>query len=188
MQHRGLNSPGLIKGWAKLSQTLPPLDPSAIAAAPTPVPGRSRKPKRLCGAPRSWARRGDLRNRLRPLGQAPYRHVRRSDAHHYGPHRVPASDRDAIKTRLICFSDDMDGMRKIPDNVPSREALEPYLQMPLTAVPDPWTNEFPSFGEHNNAMLRRSSIPSGSITNSQAPPILQVGQVRSHAAARARTL
>ena len=63
--------------------------------------------------------------------------------------------RDQIKTRLLCFSDDMDGMRKIPDNVPSREFLEPYLQMPLTSVPDPWTNEYASFGEHNNAMLRR---------------------------------
>ncbi len=63
--------------------------------------------------------------------------------------------RDEIPTRLICFSDDMDGMRKIPDNVPSRAFLEPYLQRPLTAVPDPWTNEFTSFGDHNNAMLRR---------------------------------
>jgi lysyl-tRNA synthetase class 1 len=62
--------------------------------------------------------------------------------------------RDQVPTRLLCFSDDMDGMRKIPDNVPSREFLEPYLQMPLTSVPDPWTNEFTSFGEHNNAMLR----------------------------------
>ncbi len=63
--------------------------------------------------------------------------------------------RDQVPTRLLCFSDDMDGMRKIPDTVPSKEAMEPYLQMPLTAVPDPWTNEFPSFGDHNNAMLRR---------------------------------
>ena len=63
--------------------------------------------------------------------------------------------RDEIETRLICFSDDMDGMRKIPDNVPSKAFLEPYLQMPLTSVPDPWTNEFTSFGDHNNAMLRR---------------------------------
>ena len=63
--------------------------------------------------------------------------------------------RDEIPTRLLCFSDDMDGMRKIPDNVPSRAALEPYLQMPLTSVPDPWTNEYESFGAHNNAMLRR---------------------------------
>jgi lysyl-tRNA synthetase class 1 len=63
--------------------------------------------------------------------------------------------RDEIPTRLLCFSDDMDGMRKIPDNVPSKAALEPYLQMPLTSVPDPWTNEFDSFGAHNNAMLRR---------------------------------
>ena len=60
-----------------------------------------------------------------------------------------------VETRLICFSDDMDGMRKIPDNVPDRAFLEPYLHMPLTSVPDPFTNEFPSFGHHNNAMLRR---------------------------------
>jgi lysyl-tRNA synthetase class 1 len=63
--------------------------------------------------------------------------------------------RDQIPTRLICFSDDMDGMRKIPDNVPDRAALEPYLQRPLTSVPDPWTGRYPSFGDHNNAMLRR---------------------------------
>jgi lysyl-tRNA synthetase class 1 len=63
--------------------------------------------------------------------------------------------RDEVPTRLICFSDDLDGMRKIPDTVPSREAMEPHLQKPLTSVPDPWTNEYGSFGEHNNAMLRR---------------------------------
>jgi len=60
-----------------------------------------------------------------------------------------------VKTRLLCFSDDMDGMRRIPDNVPDRAFLEPYLHMPLTRVPDPFTNEYPSFGDHNNAMLRR---------------------------------
>ncbi|SFZ86268.1 lysyl-tRNA synthetase, class I [Devosia enhydra] len=63
--------------------------------------------------------------------------------------------RDQVPTRLLCFSDDMDGMRKIPDTVPSKEAMEPHLQKPLTSVPDPWTNQYPSFGAHNNAMLRR---------------------------------
>ena len=63
--------------------------------------------------------------------------------------------RDQVPTRLLCFSDDLDGMRKIPDTVPSKEAMEPHLQKPLTSVPDPWTNEFDSFGHHNNAMLRR---------------------------------
>ncbi len=59
-----------------------------------------------------------------------------------------------IPTRLICFSDDMDGMRKVPDNVPDPAALREHLQKPLTAVPDPFgTHE--SFGHHNNAMLRR---------------------------------
>ena len=59
-----------------------------------------------------------------------------------------------IPTRLICFSDDLDGMRKVPDNVPNREMLAEHLHKPLTAVPDPFgTHE--SFGHHNNAMLRR---------------------------------
>ncbi len=59
------------------------------------------------------------------------------------------------KTRLLCFSDDMDGMRKIPDTVPDKKALEPYIQMPLTKVPNPFGGDYPSFGDHNNAMLRR---------------------------------
>ncbi|SDE25527.1 lysyl-tRNA synthetase, class I [Paracoccus isoporae] len=59
-----------------------------------------------------------------------------------------------IPTRLICFSDDMDGMRKVPENVPQQELLRENLQKPLTAVPDPF-GEYESFGHHNNAMLRR---------------------------------
>jgi lysyl-tRNA synthetase class 1 len=62
---------------------------------------------------------------------------------------------DKVKTRLLCFSDDLDGMRKIPDNVPDRKALEPYLHMPLTSVPNPFGGDYESFGHHNNAMLRR---------------------------------
>ncbi|MAC78280.1 MAG: lysine--tRNA ligase [Rhodobacteraceae bacterium] len=59
-----------------------------------------------------------------------------------------------IPTRLICFSDDMDGMRKIPGNVPHQERLKEDIQKPLTSVFDPF-EEFESFGHHNNAMLRR---------------------------------
>ncbi len=59
-----------------------------------------------------------------------------------------------IPTRLICFSDDLDGMRKVPGNVPDPEALQDYLQLPLTSVPDPFGTH-DSFGDHNNAMLRR---------------------------------
>ena len=60
----------------------------------------------------------------------------------------------SIPIKLIAFSDDMDGLRKIPDNVPNSDNLEPYLNKPLTEVPDPFgTHE--SFGHHNNAMLRR---------------------------------
>ena len=62
---------------------------------------------------------------------------------------------DKVPTRLLCFSDDMDGMRKIPDNVPDRAFLEPYLHRPLTAVPNPFGGDYASFGDHNNAMLCR---------------------------------
>ena len=56
-------------------------------------------------------------------------------------------------TRLIAFSDDMDGLRKVPDNVPNREMLAEHLGKPLTKVPDPF-GKFESFAHHNNAMLR----------------------------------
>ncbi len=57
------------------------------------------------------------------------------------------------KTRLICVSDDMDGMRKVPDNLPNQEMLSGYLQKPLTVVPDPFgTHE--SYGAHMNARLQ----------------------------------
>jgi lysyl-tRNA synthetase, class I len=59
------------------------------------------------------------------------------------------------KTRLVCFSDDMDGLRKVPDNVPNKEMLTSHLGKPLSAIPDPFSNEYPSFAAHNNARLRR---------------------------------
>jgi lysyl-tRNA synthetase class 1 len=58
-----------------------------------------------------------------------------------------------LPTRLFAFSDDMDGLRKVPDNVPQRDMLQRYIGMPLTSVPDPFGTH-PSFGEHNNAKLR----------------------------------
>ncbi|QDL93421.1 lysine--tRNA ligase [Paroceanicella profunda] len=58
-----------------------------------------------------------------------------------------------IPTRLLCFSDDMDGLRKVPGNVPNREELALDLDLPLTKVRDPFGTH-PSFGEHNNARLR----------------------------------
>jgi len=60
---------------------------------------------------------------------------------------------DKIKTRLIAFSDDMDGLRKVPDNVPNKEMVAQHLGKPLTKVPDPFGTH-PSFAEHNNARLR----------------------------------
>jgi lysyl-tRNA synthetase class 1 len=59
---------------------------------------------------------------------------------------------DAIPTKLIVFSDDMDGLRKIPDNVPNRHILEEDRDKPVTAVRDPF-GEHESFGAHNNARL-----------------------------------
>ena len=58
-------------------------------------------------------------------------------------------------TRLIAFSDDMDGLRKVPDNVPNRDMLAAHLGKPLTQIPDPFETDHPSFAAHNNAMLCR---------------------------------
>ena len=59
-----------------------------------------------------------------------------------------------LPKEIITFSDDMDGLRKIPDNVPQKEKLKKYLHKPLTIVPDPF-EKYPSFGEHNNEMLKK---------------------------------
>ncbi|MBV1703311.1 MAG: lysine--tRNA ligase [Hyphomicrobiales bacterium] len=59
-----------------------------------------------------------------------------------------------VATRLVAFSDDMDGLRKVPDNVPNRAAMEAHLGKPLTRVPDPFTDSGISFGAANNARLR----------------------------------
>lgn len=56
-------------------------------------------------------------------------------------------------TRLVAFSDDMDGLRKVPDNVPQKEMLAAHLGKPLTDIPDPF-GKYESFAHHNNAMLR----------------------------------
>jgi lysyl-tRNA synthetase class 1 len=60
---------------------------------------------------------------------------------------------NAIATRLVCFSDDMDGLRKVPDNIKNKAVLQEDLHKPLTVVRDPF-GLYPSFGEHNNARLR----------------------------------
>ncbi len=60
---------------------------------------------------------------------------------------------DKVKTRLIAFSDDMDGLRKVPDNIPNKELIAQHLGKRLTLVPDPFGTH-PSFGQHNNARLR----------------------------------
>jgi len=57
------------------------------------------------------------------------------------------------KTKLFTFSDDMDGLRKVPENVPNKEMLNKYLGKPLTSIPDPF-EKYESFGHYNNAKLR----------------------------------
>ncbi|MFL5035887.1 MAG: lysine--tRNA ligase, partial [Microvirga sp.] len=59
-----------------------------------------------------------------------------------------------LPTELYAYSDDMDGLRKVPDNVPNKEMLALHLGKPLSRIPDPFSNEYPSFGAHNNARLR----------------------------------
>ena len=70
-------------------------------------------------------------------------------------HAFRVITQDKVATKLLCFSDDMDGMRKIPDNVPDRAALEPHLHKPLSSVPNPFGGDYASFADHNNVMLCR---------------------------------
>lgn len=58
------------------------------------------------------------------------------------------------KTRLIAFSDDMDGLRKVPENIPNSEVLERNLHKPLSRIPDPFKKGYESFAHHNNAKLK----------------------------------
>ena len=68
-------------------------------------------------------------------------------------HCIAKDENIQVKSRLICFSDDMDGLRKVPDNIPNGEILTPHLEKPLTAVPDPF-GKHESFAHHNNARLQ----------------------------------
>ncbi len=68
-------------------------------------------------------------------------------------HAFRVLTKDEYPTKLICFSDDMDGMRKVPSNLPQQDMLAGYIDKPLTDVPDPFgTHE--GFAQHNNARLR----------------------------------
>ena len=64
-----------------------------------------------------------------------------------------SEDGTPAPTRLVAFSDDMDGLRKVPDNVPNQAMLTENLGKPLSRIPDPF-EKFESFAHHNNAMLR----------------------------------
>ena len=70
-------------------------------------------------------------------------------------YEIVAADADGAPapTRLVAFSDDMDGLRKVPDNVPNKALLQENLNKPLSRIPDPF-EKYESFAAHNNAMLR----------------------------------
>src|SRR3974390_44887 len=70
-----------------------------------------------------------------------------------GRHAFRVLTEAKVKTRLIAFSDDMDGLRKVPDNIPNKELVAQHLRKPLTRAPAPFATQN-SFAEHNNARLR----------------------------------
>jgi lysyl-tRNA synthetase class 1 len=69
-------------------------------------------------------------------------------------HAFQVLTKNAVPSRLLCYSDDLDGFRKVPDNVPNREVMAQYLEKPLSRIPDPFSNEYTSFGAANNARLQ----------------------------------
>ena len=58
-------------------------------------------------------------------------------------------------SRLIAFSDDMDGMRKVPPGVPHQDMMHAHLDQPLSKVPDPFGCGHASYADHNNGILRQ---------------------------------
>ncbi|MCP4184665.1 MAG: lysine--tRNA ligase [Hyphomicrobiales bacterium] len=68
-------------------------------------------------------------------------------------HAFRVLTQDKIPTRLLCFSDDMDGFRKVPTNIPNQAMMAEYIGKPLTKVPDPYDKGYQSFAHHNNARL-----------------------------------
>ena len=79
---------------------------------------------------------------------------------------------DEVPTRLLCFSDDMDGLRKVPDNVPNKEALAKDLGKPLTAGPRSVRRVSRASGPATMRGCAPSSTGSASTTSSPAPPII----------------
>src|SRR3982074_670654 len=71
-----------------------------------------------------------------------------------GRHAFHVLTEDKIKTKLLAFSDDMAGFRTVRDDAPIPDMMTAHLGKPLTRVPDPFSNEHPSFGAANNARLR----------------------------------
>ncbi len=69
-------------------------------------------------------------------------------------HAFQVLTNNSVPTRLLCFSDDMDALRKVPENVPNRDMMEAWIGKPLTTVPDPFDSPEGSFGAANNARLR----------------------------------
>ena len=65
---------------------------------------------------------------------------------------------ESVNSNLICFSDDMDALRKVPDNIPNANVLSENLEKPLSSIPDPY-EKFSSFAEHNNCLLYTSPSP-----------------------------
>ena len=95
---------------------------------------------------------------------------------------------DKIKTRLLAFSDDMDGLRKVPDNVPNQDMLAAASRQAADERAGSLSNEFPSFGAHNNARLRAFLDHLRlRLRIREFDRLLHVGPVRRDAAADART-
>ncbi len=138
-----------------MSRTLPPLDPAAIAAAPNARAWPFEEARKV-------AARVEKSGKSEVIFETGY-----------GPSGLPhigtfgevmrttmvrtafrLLTEDKIPTRLISFSDDMDGLRKVPTNVPNPELLQAALGLPVSRVPNPFGSDAPSFAAHNNARLR----------------------------------
>ena len=146
------NAPG--KMLRKMSEALGPLDPAIIEAAKVSAAWPFDEARKVVAR----LKKSGKAEAIFETGYGP------SGLPHIGTfgevarttmvrHAFRTLTNDTIPTRLIAFSDDLDGLRKVPDNVPNAEMLRDNLGKPLTEVPDPFGTH-PSFGAHNNARLK----------------------------------
>jgi len=167
----------------------PPAPSDLRALAEQSNAWRSSRRSDCCAPEKESKGRGPVLDRLWPVGAAAYRHFRRGPRTTMVRHAFRVLTEDKIKTGCSPSSDDMTACARWPDTFPTRRWLTAYLGKPLSRIPDPFSNEYPSVRRAQQCAAAR--VPRHvrvRLRIRQLDRLLHVGQVRRGAAARAGTV